>query len=152
MLAFINYFGRETNLMAKQPKIQLLRLSDLQPSQLYVSQEKLNRIQRGFDPHRPQSIEPIPYKALDGLLVMTDGHTRAFAAHLAGIEIVPAYADPDDLDWEAYRICVRWCHSEGIHTIANLAGRVVNTEDYERLWHDRCRVMQSQLAEKRVAD
>jgi hypothetical protein len=72
-----------------------------------------------------------------------------FAAYLAGLTYVPTYDDPDDLDWEAYQICINWCQAEGIHSVADLAGRVVNAEDYEHLWYDRCRMMQADLAKKR---
>lgn len=108
--------------MAKQPAVCLIRLSDFQPSQLYINQEKLSKVQHQLDAINLQPIEPIPYKDLGGLRVMTDGHARAFAAHLAGSEAVPAYEDPDDLDWEAYQICVDWCHAEGIFSIADLVG------------------------------
>ncbi|MFU8827528.1 MAG: hypothetical protein ACNA70_08565 [Brevefilum sp.] len=135
--------------MTAPPAIDLVLLNDLQPSQLYISQAKLSSVAQRLDAALPERIEPIPYKVLDGLKVMTDGHTRAFAAYLAGCAAVPAYKDPDDLDWEAYRICVEWCHAEGIHTISDLAGRVVSTAEYERLWYDRCRKMQADLAEQR---
>ena len=136
--------------MVTQSEVCLVNLYDLQPSQLYISQEKLSNVQHGFDPMNPNRIEPVPYKVLDGLMVMTDGHTRTFAAYLAGFAAVPAYVDPDDLDWEAYQICVAWCQAEGINSIADLAGRLVSAEDYERLWYDRCREMQSGLAKKRA--
>lgn len=136
--------------MTEPPAVSLILLSDLQPSQLFISQAKLSSVTQQFDAAFPDRIEPIPYRVLDGLKVMTDGHTRAFAAYLAGCAALPAYEDPDDLDWEAYRMCVAWCHAEGIYTISDLAGRVVGEADYERLWYDRCREMQSDLAEKRA--
>ena len=135
--------------MANQSEVRLIRLCDLQPSQLYISREKLARVQAELNPHCLQSIDSIPYTDLDGLLVMTDGHTRAFAAYLAGFDAIPAYPDPDELDWEAYRICVGWCHAEGVYSIADLAGRLLDAEDYERLWHDRCRIMQAGLNKNR---
>lgn len=124
-------------------------LRSLQPSQLYISREKLNNVQSRYDWANPAGILPIPIKKLDGLQVMTDGHTRAFAAYLAGLQAVPTFSDPDDLDWDAYRICVGWCQDEKIYSVADLAERVVSPQDYERLWYDRCRKMQSELAEQR---
>ena len=84
--------------MIEETEIQSVSLRDLQPSQLYISQEKLSVVQAHFDFSDPQNVEPIPYKVLDGQKVITDGHTRAFAAHLAGLEVLPAYDDPDELD------------------------------------------------------
>ena len=135
--------------MAVEPQVIFEKLDQLQPSQLYISKDKLSAVQATTDFFSPEGVQPIPLKAMGCLRVMTDGHTRAFAAYLAGLTSVPTCDDPDDLDWEAYQICVDWCRAEGIHSVADLAGRVVNTEDYERLWYDRCRVMQADLAKKR---
>jgi hypothetical protein len=132
-----------------EPQVVFVKLDQLQPSQLYISQEKLSIIQAAYDLSSPEGVQPIPVKDLGRLRVMTDGHTRAFAAYLTGLTSVPTYDDPDDLDWEAYQICVDWCRAEGIHSVADLAGRVVNAEDYEHLWYDRCREMQADLAKKR---
>lgn len=135
--------------MAEKQAITLTKLRHLQPSQLYISREKLTSVQSRFDFSNPMGITPIPVKELGGLQVMTDGHTRALAAYLAGLSTVPTFADLDDLDWEAYQICVAWCHAEDIVSIADLVDRVVTSEDYERLWYDRCRAMQAALAKKR---
>jgi hypothetical protein len=135
--------------VAGKLQVIYIELDRLQPSQLYISQEKLSAVQGTTDFSSREGIRPIPVKVLGGLQVMTDGHTRAFAAYLAGLMGVPTYDDPDDLDWEAYQICVDWCQAEGIRSVADLAGRLVNAEDYERLWYDRCRAMQADLAEKR---
>ena len=135
--------------MSDGNEVSLEALLSLQPSQLYVSREKLTIVESMYDFSTPMGISPIPIKHLDGAQVMMDGHTRALAAYLAGLLTVPTYPDPDELDWDAYRICVAWCHDENIYSIADLADRVVSPEDYERLWYDRCRQMQSDLAEKR---
>lgn len=121
----------------------------LQPSQLFINQEKLAVLQSKIDFSDPTNVPPIPIKKLDDQWVMTDGHTRAFAAHLAGISTVPVYLDEDELDWEAYRICVRWCQEAGIDTVASLADRVISDERYQKVWLDRCLQMQNRLAEKR---
>lgn len=135
--------------MAVEPQVIFEKLDQLQPSQLYINQDKLSSVQTTTDFSSPEGVQPIPVKDLGGLRMMTDGHTRAFAAYLAGLTSVPTYDDPDNLDWEAYQICVDWCRAEGIHSVTDLAGRVVNAVDYERLWYDRCQIMQSDLAKKR---
>ncbi len=126
-----------------------MRLADIQPSQLYISSEKLSRIMKGGDSEPATSLEPVPVKNLDGRVIFTDGHTRALAAHLAGYSEISVYWDLDELDWEEYRICVDWCKEEGISTIADLKDRVIQPEDYERLWLKRCQEMQRKLQENR---
>ena len=125
-------------------------LEELQPSQLYISAAKLAHVQRTFDPQRPESLDPIPIKALGDRVIMTDGHTRALAALLAGLAEVPVVWDEDELDWEAYQICVDWCLTEGIRTIADLQDRVVPAAAYEVVWYQRCREMQRDLAAARL--
>jgi len=127
----------------------LFPLSQLQPSQLYISTAKLAHVLAWWQPPTLETLEPIPIKRLNGRVIYTDGHTRAFAAYRLGFTEVPVVWDEDDLDWEAYKICVDWCLDAGIRTIACLEGRVVPPEQYETLWHDRCQVMQDELALQR---
>lgn len=129
-----------------------LPLSALQPSQLYISVAKLTAVEAQWRPPLLETLEPIPIKALDGRLVLTDGHTRAYAAFRHGFTEVPIVWDEDALDWDAYRICVAWCLEAGITTVMDLAGRLLAAEDYEVLWHERCRVMQATLAARREAN
>ena len=129
----------------------LIKLSDVQPSQLYICVAKLEAVHPAVNPSAPSSVEPVPIKRLGDDIIYTDGHTRAMAAHLAGMKEIPAVWDENDLDWEAYEICVRWCKEEGIRTIADLASRIVDEEDYEKLWFARCRKMHDQLARDRKA-
>lgn len=131
-----------------EPETFMIPLTGLQPSQLFINQEKLEAVRSHIDFSDIEVIPPIPVKSLDGRLVMTDGHTRAFAAHLAGLKMVPITYEQDDLDWEAYRICVGWCRESGITTIAELQNRVVDPADYQTLWLDRCERMQEGLARK----
>jgi hypothetical protein len=104
---------------------------------------------RTFDPAKPESMEPIPIKALRNRIVFVDGHTRAFAAFLHDISEIPVYWENDELDWDAYQICVGWCRKEGIRTIVDLKNRVVSQEDYETLWYRRCEEMQEDLDKRR---
>ncbi len=115
-----------------------MKLDEIQPSQLFISSEKLSRVMRDLDPRRPGSLEPIPVKKLGNQVIFVDGHTRALAAYLCGFSEVPVFWEEDELDWEAYEICVGWCKEEGIRQIADLKDRVVPPEDYEVLWLKRC--------------
>ncbi len=133
-----------------KPDVFLYPLAQLQPSQLYISEMKLARVWAQWQPPTLEALEPVPVKRLNGRAIYTDGHTRAFAAHRLGFTEVPAVWDEDELDWEAYQICVDWCLDVGIRTIADLAGRVVPPEQYEALWHARCQVMQDALALRRT--
>jgi hypothetical protein len=135
--------------MISDPSYLSMAVLGIQPTQLYISCEKLNAVQVSVDFSNFTAIPPIPVKKLNGVLIMTDGHTRAYAAYLAGLEAIPVVWDEDPLDWEAYQICVDWCLAEGIRSIADLQSRVVNAQEYQEKWLDRCRRMQAELVKKR---
>lgn len=127
----------------------VMKLTDIQPSQLYVSESKLAKVYEWFRPEDQESYDPLPVKDLNGKIIFTDGHTRALAAYIKGVEAIKVYWDPDDLDWEAYQICVDWCNAEGVHSIAALAERIITPEAYKTLWLNRCQQMQDELEQIR---
>ena len=126
-------------------------LDDLQPSQLYIHSGKLENVIGGMRESGPESFAPVPVKRLGARLVLTDGHTRAVAAHRLGAREIATCREEDDLDWKAYRICVRWCRKEGIQTISDLAERVVDEKTWGREWLEPCRRLHGQLAAQRAA-
>ena len=125
-----------------------MELNEIQPSQLYISSEKLNSVMENFS-SKPKLMEPIPIKKLGDQIIFVDGHTRAFAALLHRFPKVPVYWEDEELDWEAYEICVEWCRKAGIKTIADLKSRVISHQEYEKLWYARCAKMQKELKDKR---
>lgn len=129
-------------------KVLKMKLSEMQPSQLYISREKLACVMKMFRKSN-SSLGPIPIKKLGNEIVIVDGHTRAFAAFLHNLKEVDVYWEEETLDWDAYKICVEWCKNEGIHTIADLKDRVIPQKDYETLWLERCAEMQKELSRKR---
>jgi hypothetical protein len=128
-----------------------MKLDSIQPSQLYISSEKLATVMRKFKQSKPVSCRPVPVKRLGGQVVFVDGHTRAFAAFLLGFSEIPVYWEDEELGWDEYEVCVTWCKEEGIHTISNLKNRVVAHKDCQVLWLGRCRKMQQELEAKKKA-
>ena len=126
-----------------------LSIDQIQLSQLYISSAKLAKIMKVFESGNEEELEPIPIKELDGNLVSTDGHTRLLAWFHHGHKEVECVWEDIEMDWDAYRICVQWCEEEGIETIANLKDRILDPEEYQVLWLDRCRIMQDELQKSR---
>lgn len=122
-----------------------LYLKDLQVSQFYVSEEKLKAVQAWLDPDDLSNFEPVPVKMLDGIPVMTDGHTRALAAVLAGLERIPLTEETDELSWEMYRICVQEAHKRGVHTPYDLRDRILSAEAYKEKWDAWCDALHASL-------
>lgn len=124
-------------------------LKDLQPSQFYISQAKLSNIQAWFHKDDLSNFEPLPVKVLDGIPILTDGHTRAVLAILAGLESVPLVYDEDELDWNLYRYCVEQCTQKGIHSPYDLVDRVISAHDYEEKWIGWCDQIPSKLQQNK---
>lgn len=114
----------------------ILSLSELQPTQLYLSAAKVNSMLQA--PHDILS-RPIPVKELDDDIIITDGHTRAYMQWVCGINEVEVVWDDDELDMAAYSMCVLWCKEEGVTHVKHLQRRVVSAADYQKLWIDRCK-------------
>jgi len=123
-----------------------ISLDELQPSQLFINREKLAEVMRSFD---AESMEPIPVIRLGNRTVLTDGHTHALAAFLHRLTDVPVYWDEDELDLEAYQICVGWCEQEGVRRVADLKDRLLAPAQYELMWIKRCQAMLHELEHKR---
>ena len=103
-----------------------------------------------LDPADLSGFEPIPAKILDGVPVMTDGHTRAVAALRAGLTAVPLAADEDELDWEMYRRCVQECRKRDIFSPADLLGRIIPESEYDEKWNQWCDRMQAEVIRDRI--
>ena len=124
-------------------------LLSIQPSQLYISKKKLAKIKKFFDPKDKKTLGVIPVKKLNNEIIYSDGHTRAVAAFLAGYEKVLVEWEDEDLDWEMYEVCVKWCKDEQVFSAKDLAQRVISHDDYEIVWYKKCEVMQKEIALKR---
>lgn len=124
-------------------------LSELQPSQFYISEVKLAEIEKWFNHEDLSNFEPIPVRILDGHAVMTDGHTRAVAAIKAGLLEVPLVWEDADLDWDMYRECVLACREEEVHSATDLVDRIISAEEYHLKWDQWCDAMQSELLNNR---
>ena len=126
-----------------------MNLNSIQPSQLYISEDKLQRVNSWFSPSEIGNYDALPIKELDGVVFFTDGHTRALVTHTSGIKTVKVYWDEDDLDWDTYRVCIKWCINEGITSIRDLSDRIISHNQYEKLWIRRCQEMHERLKNER---
>ncbi|MFB6068888.1 MAG: histone acetyltransferase [Halobacterium sp.] len=117
-----------------------LSLDELRPSQLYLSGEKLAAAAEWFDFDEP-NYGTLPVFEYDGEWFLSDGHTRAFLAHLTGFEDVRVERDDglrEEYDVGVYEAAIGWCEDEGVTRVADLAGRVVEPTTYEDVWIERC--------------
>lgn len=116
----------------------MMNLYDIQPTQLYINQEKLSNILEWIQPQNFNSYDPIPVKQLNDKIVFVDGHTRAYAIYLAGENKIKVKWHLEEENWHSYQTCVEWCLSENINSIEDLNGRLLSKSEYISLWINRC--------------
>jgi hypothetical protein len=117
-----------------------LPIDEVRPTQLYLSAEKLSAVLGSAD----GSLDPgvLPAFEYDGEWHFSDGHTRAFAASLGGVEELRIERDREvreAYDFDLYRECIEWCRRAGVQSVADFSGRVLPHEEFEEAWIERCR-------------
>lgn len=105
-------------------------LDCIQPSQLYVNEEKLKRLLTWIND--PRDII-VPVIQLNEQYVSIDGHTRLKAAELLGFHEIYIYLD----DFEVYiEDFVHFCQNEQKYSIYDLS--IISDEEYQIKWCTFC--------------
>lgn len=124
--------------------IRWVNIRELGISQLFLSQRKLDDIQKWFDPNDLTHFAPLPVHDFgNGRLTLTDGHSRAFIAHKAGLKKLPVVYDLDEIITSQtgqmlYQNDIVWCGRFGLYSVCDLESRIVSGEIYQKVWNDRC--------------
>ena len=134
----------------KKVKLEELELKDLQVSQFYISNAKLEEIKKWFNKDDLSNFDAIPVKIIDDDIVMTDGHTRAVLAIMNDINKVPLVWESDDLSWDMYQECVKECKRQNIKSPYDLLSRIVDEDEYKDKWDKWCDNMQKEIKERRI--
>lgn len=84
--------------MTDTPDTFTVPIGEVQPSQLLVSSAKLAAVVERFDFDDPD-YGVLPVREIAGERVLTDGHTRAVRAALAGNDELRVYETPTTCRW-----------------------------------------------------
>ncbi|MFS9156103.1 chromosome partitioning protein ParB [Streptococcus infantis] len=114
-----------------------VKIKDLHPSQLYLSEKKLLDIQMLYQSEEKPSINPISIIAFGDRLLITDGHHRAYQALLLGQDTISAEFDKDGGD-EIYHLYAKACEERKIYSILDLKNHVLSQDEYEAKWYNWC--------------
>ena len=114
-----------------------VNIKDLHPSQLYLSEKKLQDIQMLYQSVEKPSINPISVLAFGNRLLITDGHHRAYQALLLGQDTISAEFDKDGGD-ELYHLYAQACEERKIYSILDLKNRILPQDEYEAKWYNCC--------------
>ena len=114
-----------------------VNIADLHPTQLYLSEKKLQDIQMLYQSAETIQVDPISILAFGDCLLITDGHHRAYQALLAGRDTISAEFDKDGGD-ELYHLYAQACEERKISSVLDLKHRILPQDEYEAKWYNWC--------------
>ena len=114
-----------------------VKITDLHPTQLYLSEKKLHDIQMLDQSAEIINVVPISVLAFGDSLLITDGHHRAYQALLAGRDMISAEFDRDGGD-ELYALYAQACEERKITSVLDLKHRILPQDEYEAKWYNWC--------------
>ena len=114
-----------------------VNITDLHPTQLYLSEKKLQDIQMICQSAEIINMDPISVLASGDRLLITDGHHRAYQALLLGQDTISAEWDKDGGD-ELYHLYAQACEERKIYSVLDLKNHILAQDEYEAKWYNWC--------------
>ncbi|GAB4285409.1 MAG: hypothetical protein Kow0029_32210 [Candidatus Rifleibacteriota bacterium] len=107
------------------------RIDQLQPTQAYISQSRLNNVSR----HMKFLAQPFPVRLINSKFCLLEGHERCYLLSSIGESTVNVYIEkekgPSD---QALRELVDYVCKQGILSIGDLEDRILPPHDFKHLW------------------
>ena len=123
-------------LMVEEKEVEV-KITDLHPTQLYLSEKKLQAIQMLDQPEDIINVDPISVLTFGNRFLITDGHHRAYQALLAGRDTISSEFDRDGGD-ELYHLYAQACEERKISSVLDLKHRILLQDEYEAKWYNWC--------------
>ena len=114
-----------------------VNIKDLHPTQLYLSEKKLQDIQMLYQSAEIINMDPISILTFGNRFLITDGHHRAYQALLAGRDVISAEFDRDGGD-ELYYLYTQACEERKIYSVLDLKNHILAQDEYEAKWYNWC--------------
>ena len=122
--------------MIEEKEVEV-KITDLHPTQLYLSEKKLHDIQMLYQSAEIINVDPISVLAFGDSLLITDGHHRAYQALLVGRDTISAEFDRDGGD-ALYALYAQACEERKIYSVLDLKHRILPQDEYEAKWYNWC--------------
>ena len=122
--------------MIEEKEVEV-KITDLHPTQLYLSEKKLQAIQMLDQSVDIINVDPISVLAFGNRFLITDGHHRAYQALLAGRDTISAEFDRDGGD-ALYDLYAQACEERKIDSVLDLKNRILPQDEYEAKWYNWC--------------
>lgn len=123
-------------LMVEEKEVEV-KITDLHPTQLYLSEKKLQAIQMLNQSEEIIKVDPISILVFGDGFLITDGHHRAYQALLAGRDTISAEFDRDGGD-ALYALYAQACEERKISSVLDLKNRILPQDEYEAKWYNWC--------------
>ena len=114
-----------------------VNIKDLHPTQLYLSEKKLQDIQMLYQSVELNNVDPISILAFGNCFLITDGHHRAYQALLVGQDTISAEFDRDG-GGELYHLYAQACEERKIYSVLDLKIHILSQDEYEAKWYNWC--------------
>ena len=114
-----------------------VKIADLHPTQLYLSEKKLQAIQMLDQSAEIINMDPISILTFGNRFLITDGHHRAYQALLAGQDTISAEFDRDGGD-ALYDLYAQACRERKICSVLDLKNHILPQDEYEAKWYNWC--------------
>ena len=124
-------------LLLVEEKELKIKITDLHPTQLYLSEKKLHDIQMLDQSAEIINVDPISILAFGNCFLITNGHHRAYQSLLAGRDTISAEFDKDGGD-EIYHLYAQACEERKISSVLDLKHRILPQDEYEAKWYNWC--------------
>lgn len=122
-----------------------LDLYQIRPSQLYLDQSKIDRLEGQFDPMNIRNNMPLPVKKIGGEVFFTNGHARAYLYDKNKISMIPVYWDENVIDTDLYQVYLKWCREQQVVFIHDLGDRILPHDQFVEKWINRCKALENKL-------
>ena len=123
-------------LMVEEKEVEV-KITDLHPTQLYLSKKKLQAIQMLDQSEEIIKVDPISILVFGDGFLITDGHHRAYQALLADRDTISAEFDRDGGD-ELYALYAQACEERKITSVLDLKHHILPQDEYEAKWYNWC--------------
>lgn len=128
----VNFYDGNMELIKSFPPMEIfyVNLEDIQPSQFYVDEDKVQAV---ADFINSEADIYIPIARIGDRLVSCDGHTRLYYAATRGYTKLKAFfADPGDY----LAAFAEEARKRNVHSPYDL--ELISHDEYEKKWHDFC--------------
>lgn len=110
-----------------------IRIDQLQPTQPYLSQARLDNILRNTD----FILRPVGVREINGRYCIIEGHERCYALTSIGKREVEVFQDNSSADPRVIEKCLELTIDSGVACVSDFATRILPANMFRQFWIQR---------------